>query len=149
MTRRAGDPAALQQTAAQARLWEYYLHEDSMIMQRGNLFLVAQSLQLVAYTAILSVGRTGAMGDRTTDSSLLTARVIGAFGITLAVIWFYVGHRQIRYTGNLRSRLTAQVPDYADTLAAVRLRGPRSAVFIAYGIPLLGAVLWSLLLAVS
>lgn len=45
MTHRADDPVTLQRTAAaQARLWEYYLHEDTMIMQRGNLFLVAQSL---------------------------------------------------------------------------------------------------------
>ncbi|MBE8473739.1 hypothetical protein [Streptomyces justiciae] len=138
----------LQRTAAaQARLWEYYLHEDTMIMQRGNLFLVAQSLQLVAFTAILSAGR--ASGAPPTGSALLTARVIGSFGVALAAIWFYVGHRQIRYTGNLRRRLADRVPDYAETQAAVRLRGPRAALFIAYGIPLLAGVLWSLLLIVS
>ena len=147
MTHRADDPVTLQRTAAQARLWEYYLHEDTMIMQRGNLFLVAQSLQLVAFTAILSVGRAG--GAPVTDRGLLTARLIASFGVAMAAIWLYVGHRQIRYTGNLRRRLADQLPDYAETQAAVRLRGPRAALFIAYGIPLLAGALWSLLLVVG
>lgn len=102
---------------------------------------------MVAYTAILSAGRAG--GAPVTDSSLLTARVIGSFGVAMAAVWLYVGHRQIRYTGNLRSRLAERVPDYAETQAAVRMRGPRVALFIAYGIPFLAGALWSLLLVVS
>jgi hypothetical protein len=146
MGRQTGDPATLQQATAHARLWEYFLHEDNMIMQRGNLFLVAQSLQLVAYTAILSAGN-GA--EQNTSSSIVTARVIAAFGIVLAAIWIYVGHRQIRYTDALRARLAASVSDFAETQAAIHLRGPRAAVFIAYTIPVLAGTLWSLLLAVS
>ncbi|MFD6292078.1 hypothetical protein [Streptomyces sp. NPDC060205] len=116
-----------------------------MIMQRGNLFLVAQSLQLVAYTAILSTSNE-------TDqhpSGIVTAHVIAAFGIVLAAIWIYVGHRQIRYTNALRARLAATVSDFAETQAAIHLRGPKAAVFIAYTIPALAGILWSLLLAVS
>ncbi|MFD4481514.1 hypothetical protein ACFWPU_36130 [Streptomyces sp. NPDC058471] len=146
MTQPVGPPEAPQQTAAHARLWEYFLHEENMIMQRGNLFLVTQSLQLVAYTAILS---TGNGVEQPADSAVLTARVIAAFGIALAVIWLYVGHRQIRYTSALRGRLVALVPDVAATHAAIHIRGPKAAVFIAYTLPVLAGVLWTLLLAVS
>ncbi len=98
------------------------------------------------YTAILSTGReTGHLAN----SSLLTARVIAAFGMALAVIWLYVGARQIRYTSALRGRLVALVPDFSETNAAVHMRGPKAAVFIAYTIPVLAGTLWALLLAVS
>ncbi|MFF1515252.1 hypothetical protein [Streptomyces sp. NPDC058305] len=117
-----------------------------MIMQRANLFLVAQSLQLVAYTAILSAG--GAEGHQA-HSAEITAHVIAVFGAALAVVWLYVGHRQIRYTNSLRRRLVDKVPDFAETQAAVHIRGPKAAVFIAYTIPALAGVLWVLLLAVS
>ncbi|MFF0080042.1 hypothetical protein ACFYR1_10110 [Streptomyces canus] len=116
-----------------------------MIMQRGNIFLVAQSLQLVAYTAILSAGNEAGHHP---SSSIVTARVIAAFGVVLAAIWIYVGHRQIRYTNALRARLSA-VNDFAETQAAIHLRGPKAAVFIAYTIPVLAGILWCLLLAVS
>jgi len=76
-------------------------------------------------------------------------RVIAAFGIAIAVIWLYVGDRQIRYTGALRRRLVALVPDFAETHTAVHIRGPKAAVFIAYTIPVLAGALWALLLAVS
>ncbi|WP_328978023.1 hypothetical protein [Streptomyces canus] len=146
MTHPLGDPSALQEKDALSRLWEYFLHEDNMIMQRANLFLVAQSLQLVAYTAILSAA--GADGHQA-ERAVLTAHVIAIFGVALAAIWIYVGHRQIRYTDGLRSRLVAKVPDFAETQAAVHIRGPKAAVFIAYTIPALAGVLWVLLLVVS
>ncbi|TGB13755.1 hypothetical protein [Streptomyces sp. MZ04] len=98
MTQPPGTPGTLRQTESHGRLWEYFLREDAMIMKRGNLFLVAQSLQLVAYTAIVS---TGHEAEQQADSNVLTARVIAAFGIALATIWLYVGHRQIRYTNAL------------------------------------------------
>src|SRR4051794_35924784 len=142
MSRRMGEPMLSDQATAHARLWEYFLHEDNMIMQRGNLFLVAQSLQLVAYTAILSASNSA---GQHTSSSVVTARVIAAFGIVLAAIWIYVGHRQVRYTDALRARLVASVSDFAETHTAIHLRGPKAAVFIAYTIPVLAGILWSLL----
>jgi len=146
MGQQTSDPVALQEAMGHTRLWEYFLHEDSMIMQRGNLFLVAQSLQLVAYTAILS---SGGGADRHTHATIVTARIIAVFGIALAAIWVYVGHRQIRYTDALRTRLANLVDDFAQTQAAVNIRGPKSAVFIAYAIPALAGTLWALLLVVN
>lgn len=145
MGQQTSDPAVPQEAMGHTRLWEYFLHEDN-ITQRGNLFLVAQSLQLVAYTAILS---SGSGSDHYTHATIVTARIIAVFGISSAATWAYVGHRQICYTDELRIRLATLVDDFAQTQAAVNIRAPKSAVFIAYAIPALAGTLWALLLVVN
>jgi len=38
------------------RLWAHGMREDTMFLQRGRFFLVAQCLLLVAYSSVLTVG---------------------------------------------------------------------------------------------
>ncbi|MEU1479893.1 hypothetical protein [Streptomyces sp. NPDC005760] len=74
-----------QRRQADAGLWEHHLHTDTMVFQRGNLFLVAQSLPAVAYS--------------TTAASVTThaaARVMAGFGLALTAVWASVGHRYHR-----------------------------------------------------
>jgi len=74
------------------RLWEHGLHLDTMLFQRGNLFLVAESLLVVSYASMLGVGQTPG-----SDRPTLAARVIAVFGLLLTLAWGYVGHRHLQY----------------------------------------------------
>ncbi|MFI8872459.1 hypothetical protein [Streptomyces sp. NPDC055243] len=109
-----------------------------MLFQRGNLFLVAQSLLAVAYSTTVTAGDTKA-----------AARVMAAFGIALTVIWLYVGHRHLRYCRALQRRAAERLPDFAETQAACRLPGLSALPLIVYGLPVLAAVMWVVLLVVT
>lgn len=63
-----------------------------MLFQRGNLFLVAESLLVVSYASMLGVGQTPG-----SDRPTLAARVIAVFGLLLTLAWGYVGHRHLQY----------------------------------------------------
>lgn len=127
-----------QRQAEEARLWQHGLHEDTMLLQRGNLFLVAQSLLAVAYST------TAAAGD-----AKPAARVMAAFGIALTVIWVYAGHRHLRYSRALQRRAAERLPDFAQTQEACRLPGLSALPLIVYGLPALAAVMWMVLLFVT
>jgi hypothetical protein len=46
------------------RLWQHGLHLDTMLFQRGNLFLVAESLLVVSYASMLGMGQTSGSDRR-------------------------------------------------------------------------------------
>ncbi|MFI6661472.1 hypothetical protein ACIBL8_38825 [Streptomyces sp. NPDC050523] len=125
-----------------ARLWEHALHENNMIFQRGNLFLVAQSLLTVAYSTLLS-------GEGQQHQSASGSRIIAIFGLALAATWLYVGHRHLRYSDLIRERARTRLPEYAETRAEWNPGGPGSLPLITYVLPALAGVMWiSLLLEI-
>ncbi|MFH8293307.1 hypothetical protein [Streptomyces sp. NPDC018059] len=124
--------------AAANRLWQHGLHEDNVRYQQGNLLLVAQSLLAVAYSTTLNAG-----------DDPRPARVIAAFGIALAAIWAYVGHRHFRYSAALRRRIASVIPEYAETRATCQPRGMSTAPVLVYVLPSLAAIMWAVLLLIT
>lgn len=118
--------------AQEERIFQHGIHVDTMLFQRGNLFLVAQSLMTVAFATV-----------RAEDARY----VIAGFGIVLTLCWLYVSHRHYRYTILVLRRLEEQLPDYRATRAATRLSGFNSTPVIVYAIPVLSGVMWLALLA--
>ncbi len=120
-----------------------------MLFQRGNLFLLAQSLLVVAYTTIL----TAAQGHGHNPSSarmLLMGRIIAAFGLLLTLMWLYVGHRHLKYCQLIQRRTIERMPEYAETRALVHhRRGIRSLPLVTYVLPVLAGAMWLFLLLVS
>ncbi|WP_221348618.1 hypothetical protein [Streptomyces beigongshangae] len=138
-----GDESEAQRIAQDGRLWQHTLHENTMLFQRGNLFLVGQSLFAVAHTTLLGA-----------EQHLVAARVLAAFGLVLALTWLYVGHRHRLYYQHVQRRALQRLPEYAATWTSWaerrqgRARG-RSIVLIAYLLPSLAAVMWTALLLIS
>jgi hypothetical protein len=129
------------QFARQGRVWQHALHEDQMLFQRGNLFLVAESLLVVAYATMLPTSHTGA-------GEILAARVIATFGLLLTVMWLYVGHRHLRYCMLIRMRMLEMLPEYRETRARWRSSRISSLPLITYFLPSLAIVMWVFLLVI-
>ncbi|MCW8099689.1 RipA family octameric membrane protein [Streptomyces tauricus] len=135
--------AQAQRIAEDGRLWQHTLHENTMLFQRGNLFLVGQSLFAVAYTTLL-----------TSEQHVVAARVLAAFGLVLALTWLYVGHRHRLYYQHVQRRAVERLPEYAATWSswATRRQGRsrgRSITLIAYLLPSLAVVMWGALLLIT
>jgi len=149
----SADQGAESPTEAQAaRLWEHGLHLDAMLFQRANLFLVAESLLVVAYATLLAAA--GSPGSRTDRAHiLLIAELIAIFGIGLSVIWLYVAHRHLRYDSVLTKRLVEWLPEYAETRARYRATGRSggisSGVMVTYTLPGLAGAMWVSLLIIT
>jgi hypothetical protein len=135
----ADDDSEAQRIAEDSRLWQHTLHENTMLFQRGNLFLVGQSLFAVAYTTLLA-----------SEEHLVAARVLAAFGLVLALTWLFVGHRHRLYYQHVQRRAMQRLPEYAATWASWsgRSRG-LSIVLIAYLLPSLATVMWTALLLIT
>ncbi|MGW1622274.1 RipA family octameric membrane protein [Streptomyces sp. NPDC002172] len=138
-----GEEAAAARRAQDDRLWQHGVHEDGMLFQRGNLFLLAQSLQVVAYATVMSASMGGGPSSH---PSLTAARVIAGFGIVLTLSWLYVGHRHFRYSKAVQRRIEDRLPDYRETRAASRAPGLSSMPIIVYALPVLAAIMWLILL---
>ncbi len=83
------------------------------------------------------------------QSALVAARVIAAFGLPLTGVWLYAGHRHLQYSRALQRHAASQLPDYADTRAACHQPGLGATSLIVYGLPSLAAGMWLTLLLVS
>lgn len=124
-------PEPLSNEAA-ARVWSHLLHEDNMFMQRGNFFIVAQSMLIVAYSALLVQ----------MPSASFSGRTVAAFGVLLAIVWLYVGHRHRRYLKHVDRRAQHYLREYAATQGG-RPRSPLSTTaLLAYVLPGLTVVVW-------
>ena len=125
------------------RLWSHLLHLDGEFIQRGNLYLVGESMLLVAYSAILSRGPTGP--DNAAALAWI-ARVIACFGAFLAIIWCYVNVGWWSYFRHVRRRVLEAVPDYRETVA----RTPRTMfghdALTAFVVPGVTVMVWLILL---
>ena len=126
--------------AQQDRIWQHGLHADTMLFQRGNLFLVAESFLAVAYATSLS-------GSAAHDEAALTARALAVFGLFLSAIWMYVGHRHLSYFNLIRERQTELLPDYRETRERWARAAPMasrisSLPLVTYALPALAGVMW-------
>jgi hypothetical protein len=126
------------------RLWQHGLHLDTMLFQRGNLFLVAESLLVVSYASMLGVSQTPG-----SDRPTLAARVIAVFGLLLTLAWGYVGHRHLQYYQLVSVRMRDNLPEYRKARAQWRRRGVSSLPVVTYFLPMLAAVVWVLLLIIT
>jgi hypothetical protein len=89
-------------------------------IQRGNFFLVAESMLLVAYAAVLaSHARSG--------SYILTASyIIVGFGLALTSVWTLISRRHMTYLRLIQQRVYSRIHEYSETRTAWRadsLRG--------------------------
>jgi hypothetical protein len=127
------------------RLWQHGLHLDTMLFQRGNLFLVAESLLVVSYASMLGMGHQTSGSDRPT----LAARVIAIFGLLLTLAWEYVGHRHLQYYELVSVRMREHLPEYRTVREQWRRRGVSSLPVVTYSLPMLAAIVWVLLLIIT
>jgi hypothetical protein len=128
------------------RLWSHGLHEDNMYIQRGNFFLVAESLLLVAYAGVLST-------HARQEVYILTAsRVIAVFSLALTLMWILISQRHMTYLRLIRERMLTHLREYRDTrmswqASRARLwRRAHTNLVLTYAVPGLAAVMWLLLL---
>ena len=122
--------------AARERLWAHRLHEDLVLTDRQNFFLLAQSLLLVAESQLL-----------VTDETFATA-VLAAVGILLTITWLYVIRRQRRIVDYLQQRACQVLPEFNET-AKGRPSGLSSTSVYITVVPLLIAAVWALFLVIS
>ncbi|MGW6789545.1 RipA family octameric membrane protein [Streptomyces chartreusis] len=141
-----GNEDAAERRATDERIWQHGLHLDAMLFQRGNLFLLAQSLQVVAYSTVLSAS-TG--HGNAAHNNLIAARVIAAFGIVLTLIWLYSAHRHYQYDRGLQRRLEQRLPEYSETRMTSRARGPSHMPLVVYVLPTLAGIMWLTLLSLT
>jgi hypothetical protein len=133
--------AAMYSEAEQERLWEHTLHEDVLLAERGNFFLVAESLFVVAYATLLPAG----------DENLAAA-VLAAAGFLLTVAWLLVVWRQHRIVGNIQSIAQDVLPEYKDTCAGKAERVPgriRTWHMLVVGVPGLLFATWVFLFVIA
>jgi hypothetical protein len=126
-------------TNEQDRLWGHRLHEDFMLSDRGNFFLVAESLFVVAYAELLPSGED------------LAAAVLAAAAVLLTGAWLYVNRRQQKIVDHVQGRALASLREFADTSGTrpePRLQLGSTAVLVN-GIPVLLGVTWIFLLAIA
>ncbi|GLH98624.1 hypothetical protein Pa4123_38990 [Phytohabitans aurantiacus] len=126
------------------RLWAHGLHLGTMLFQRANIFLVAESLLLVSYTSMLA-----ALPTFRSDRPAVTDRVIAGFGLLLTLAWMYVGHRHLQYYRLVFVRIREHLPEYRALRMQWRKRGASSLPILTYALPSLAGVLWVLLLVLT
>jgi hypothetical protein len=119
------------------RVFAHAMHEENNLIQRGNFFLVVESMIMVAYSLMLSSRTTVAGGNY-----VPSVRVVAAFGLIITVIWFYASDRQWRYFKVLRQRCAELLPEYRETRSRLRVGRVSSTPIIAYGIPMITATMW-------
>jgi len=103
-----------------------------MFMQRGNFFIVAQSMLIVAYSALVVQMPIASP----------PGHAVAAFGVLLAIVWLYVGHRHRRYLQHVDRRARHYLSEYAATQGH-RPRGPLSTTaLLAYVLPFLTVLVW-------
>jgi hypothetical protein len=147
-SRAASDPQDLRDQ--QNRIWAHSLHQDEQFMQRSNFFLVAESLLVVAYSSILA---NGLAGDSSTQPYrlLLTARVIGIFGLLLTIIWAYSNNRMRITSMHVAKRARDVLPEYRQTFEERKLPGGRVSAtwMITFVVPALAGIMWLLFLFIA
>jgi hypothetical protein len=129
----------------ESRLWAHGLHQDQEFIQRGNFFLVAESLLVVAYSGILTKG-LAAGADGHAFKLLLSARVISVFGLLLSIVWIYVSNFERKTVEYLMKRARRLIPDYQDVFE----ERPRSKIstnwLMTFMVPALAGIMWAFLL---
>jgi hypothetical protein len=134
--------------AENGRLWEHVLHEDGQLFQRGNFFMLAESLLVVAYSGLLAASETHGTSYPVTRL-LLAARVLASFGLLLTVVWFYVGRRHLKYCKYIRALAHDRLAEYRATREGWPTGLLPSLDLITYSITFLTGIVWILLLLIA
>jgi hypothetical protein len=126
-------------TSEKDRLWTHRLHEDLLLSDRGNFFLVAESLFVVAYAELLPSGED------------LAAAVLAAAGVLLTAAWLRVNRRQYQIIGHVQGRaenILREFRDTYDTRPPSLQRFGSTATLVTWVPTLLGAT-WIFLLVIA
>jgi hypothetical protein len=89
----------------QNRLWMHRLHEDIILNERQNFFLVAESVFAVAFTEALT----------STEPMTFIAVLIACIGFVLTLAWLLVNRRQYRNVQQIQRRAVAFLPEFRAT----------------------------------
>lgn len=130
----AGDEAGAACTDPQLadRIWQHALHEENVLNDRLNYFLIAEAMLLVFYAEVIG---------KVSTSSLVA---IGVAGIVLTIMWLFVNARQFHDLNEsvrrVKTQLPGTLPDFPDPkVKAVRSGGK---IVIGYLIPLVVGGIW-------
>jgi hypothetical protein len=126
------------------RLWSHATYQDNNIIQRGNFFLVAESMILIAYAAVVSGGLGSTSAQLAT--ALVASRLIGGFGLLLTAVWAYASYHLWRKLKILIEYAAEKLPEYRyvrDKRGDSRIS---PTALITYMVPALVAVMWIALL---
>lgn len=118
------------------RLWEHRLHEDLILSDRQNFFLVAQSLLIVAEAELLG------------QSETVGAAILAGAGLLLTATRFFVIRRQRAIVLHLQARALESLPEFSDTYETRPAGLSSTAVFVTVA-PGLVAAVWILLLVIA
>jgi hypothetical protein len=126
-------------TSEQDRLWAHRLHEDFLLSDRANFFLVAESLFVVAYAELLPSGED------------LAAAVLAAAAVLLTLAWLSVNRRQHEIVKHVQGRAIEALREFGDTYETRPLpRGPlRSTPMLVTWVPALLGGTWIFLLVIA
>ena len=118
------------------RLWEFALHEDLLLSQRQNLFLVAESMFAVAYVTALVAKQNG------------IAVVLSVIALLLTVAWLYVSVRHSAIVDLVQERARNALPEYQELYKGRSWRWApiRSRTVVTFGVPALVGIMWVALL---
>jgi hypothetical protein len=124
------------------RLWAHGLHIDNSIVQRGNYFLVAQSMLVVAYSILLSVSQQ-------VHRLAVATVIIALVGMVLAGVWGYVSWWGVRYLRHVQGAAVGRLPEYKQTRDDWRSRRRVSALNVfTYVMPSITGAMWIAFLVV-
>jgi hypothetical protein len=129
------DPADLRDQ--RNRVWAHALHVDNAVIQRNNLYLVAQSMLVGAY-AVFALANPQA--DQSQNPARASIWILLGGGAAVALLWLVSNHLYWRYLLCLRQRCLDLLPEYRVTWQ-MRPRG-QSGHIISYVIPLIFLAIW-------
>jgi hypothetical protein len=124
------------------RLWGHALHLDNALVQRNNVYLVAQSVIVGAFSVLTFVSETGAVSGAIRTSSW----IVGTAGALFALLWLFVNRNQWRYLRFLRDRCIAELPEYRATQERRPPRTLSPGKTLTYALPLIFTAMWVTLL---
>jgi len=125
------------------RIFQRTLHEDRLLNDRLNSFLIFESVLVAAGGALL------ATRDQPPSWAFV---VLALFGISITWLWHRTQHRQLV----LVRALVTELESFADEVKRVEMRargkvetGMRTGSVLAYWLPWIALLLWVVVLAVA
>lgn len=91
-----------------SRLWQHAMHEETILNNRLNFFMVVESVLL---------GILGMLFGQTTNTPNreFILRTFMILGLALTMVWQYVAARQLYAFESVRKRARESLPEYATT----------------------------------
>ena len=115
------------------RAWVYYQHADNLQHQRHNIFILAQTILVAAYTAFA-------------QAPWYTKVLIASIGALYALLWWRLAERVSKGMDNLSDKLKNADPIYNDYLDSL---GPgfSGRTILNQIIPISTLIAWVVMLA--